>query len=94
MRRVRRRQLLIRYRRLKATVGPVIPRVGNDQLTLRGLPRQSPLHLRARNLAVFWHTGAEPRPATVTGHMGVLIKQDAHPGFKGLADAIRKHICE
>ena len=41
-----------------------------------------------------WGAGAEPRPATVTGHMGVLIKKDAHPGFKGLADAIRKHICE
>ena len=41
-----------------------------------------------------WGAGAEPRPATVTGHMGVVIKKDAHPGFKGLADAIRTHICE
>ena len=50
----------------------------------------SKLNLRSMS----WGAGAEPRPATVTGYMGVLIKQNAHPGFKGLADAIRTHICE
>jgi hypothetical protein len=57
-------------------------------------PAGSMADVRLNDWSMAWGASAEPRPATVTGHMGVMIKKPAHPGYRGIADAIRRHICE
>lgn len=57
-------------------------------------PAGNTADVRLNDFSMAWGASAEPRGATTTGHMGVMINVPAHPGYKGFADLIRRHICE
>jgi len=57
-------------------------------------PAGSMADVRLNELSMRWGTSMEPRPPSVTGYMGATIRTPAHPGYRGLADLIRRDICQ
>ena len=57
-------------------------------------PSGSWADVRLNEFSMRWGTSMEPRPASVTSYMGATIRTPAHPGYRGLADLIRRDICQ
>jgi hypothetical protein len=72
--------------------GTTVPAAISEALS--PAPTGSMADVRLNEFSMRWGTSMEPRPASVTGSMGGTIRTPAHPGYRGLADLIRRDICE
>ncbi|MGH9875192.1 MAG: hypothetical protein ACRD9S_22280, partial [Pyrinomonadaceae bacterium] len=72
--------------------GPMVG--GAISEALSPAPTGSMADVRLNDMSMRWGAGMEPRPASVTSYMGAVIRTPAHPGYRGLADLIRRDICE
>jgi hypothetical protein len=72
--------------------GTMIPATALEAIS--PAPSGSMADVRLNEFSMRWGTSMEPRPASVTGYMGATIRTPAHPGYGGLADLIRRDICQ
>ena len=63
--------------------GPMVGAAISELLT--SAPAGNVADVRLNDWTMAWGASAEPRAATATGHMGVMINVPAHPGYRGFA---------